>query len=171
MIPFYFIHTILLNKLLQADYERAHKYPVAPHMDRTKTTRPRIAADFMDFVATPMFRVLAEFLPPANVLMDYISVNRQAWQKGLDELTKAKDEADKAEKEKAEKSDNNNNDNNNNNNNSSNDNNKNTNKDKNNDNPRNTSNTNTKNTKGNEEDTTTNEEKPKKAGTEHKQQT
>lgn len=81
---------------MQADYERAHKYPVAPHMDRTKTTRPRIAADFMDFVATPMFRILAEFLPASSMLMDYINLNRQAWQKGLDALNKEKEEAEQA---------------------------------------------------------------------------
>lgn len=85
----------------QADYERSHKYPVAPHMDRTKTNRPRIAADFMDFVATPMFRVLSEFLPQSGFLMDYIQQNRAAWQKGLDELTKQAQEA-KDEKEAKE---------------------------------------------------------------------
>jgi hypothetical protein len=69
----------------QADYEREHRYPVAPFMDRTKTTRPRIAADFQDFVALPMFRVLILFLPSAEILMDFITTNRQNWQKRLED--------------------------------------------------------------------------------------
>jgi hypothetical protein len=71
-------------------------------MDRTKTTRPRIAADFMDFVATPMFRLLADFLPQSSMLVDYININRQAWQKGLDDLTKDKDTEEKERKEQEE---------------------------------------------------------------------
>jgi hypothetical protein len=96
-------HSTNTNNTIKADYERAHKYPVAPHMDRTKTTRPRIAADFMDFVATPMFRILAEFLPASSMLLDYINANRQAWQKGLDDLTKDKD-VDKKHKEEPKQS-------------------------------------------------------------------
>lgn len=69
----------------QADFERDNKYPVAPFMDRFKTTRPRIAADFQDFVALPMFRVLAMFLPGAQQLLEYISINRQNWQARLDD--------------------------------------------------------------------------------------
>lgn len=91
---------------MQADFERAHSYPVAPHMDRTKTNRPRIAADFMDFVATPMFRVLSEFLPLSAFLMDYISQNRSSWQKGLDEVNRLaaeKEAADKGETKPAPK--------------------------------------------------------------------
>lgn len=71
----------------QSDFERKKKYPVAPFMDRTKTTRPRIAADFQDFVAGPMFRVLATFLPNAQILVDLMTVNRQALQQRLDDPT------------------------------------------------------------------------------------
>jgi hypothetical protein len=71
----------------QADYERAHNLPVAPFMDRFKTTRPRIAADFQDFVALPMFRALASFLPGAKQLLDNITNNRQNWQQRLDDVT------------------------------------------------------------------------------------
>jgi len=74
----------------QADFERDNKFPVAPFMDRTKTTRPRIAADFQDFVALPMFRVLAMFLPGAQLLMDLITINRQNWQQRLDDPTSNK---------------------------------------------------------------------------------
>lgn len=70
----------------QADYERSNKYPVAPFMDRFKTTRPRIAADFQDFVALPMFKVLALFLPGTQRLLDYITGNRQSWQVRLDDI-------------------------------------------------------------------------------------
>jgi CheY-like chemotaxis protein len=70
----------------QADFERDHALPVAPFMDRTKTSRPKIAADFIDFVAAPMFRLLAEFLPASRMLLDLMTVNRQNWQKQLEEF-------------------------------------------------------------------------------------
>jgi len=70
----------------QSDFERDNKYPVAPFMDRTKTTRPRIAADFQDFVAMPIFKVLALFLPNTQVLVDHITSNRAKWQLRLDDV-------------------------------------------------------------------------------------
>eukprot|EP01132_Coremiostelium_polycephalum_P004851 gene4851-6047_t len=64
----------------QSHYEKVCGYPVTPFMDRTKTTRARIAADFIDFVASPLFQGMARFLIDSRVLLDIMSQNRQNWQ-------------------------------------------------------------------------------------------
>lgn len=49
-------------------------------MDKTKTTRARIAADFIDFVASPLFQSMAKFLKESQFLLKVISKNRENWQ-------------------------------------------------------------------------------------------
>ncbi|KAM9967807.1 hypothetical protein ACTFIW_001894 [Dictyostelium discoideum] len=64
----------------QSHYETICGYPVTPFMDKTKTTRARIAADFIDFVASPLFQSMAKFLKESQFLLKVISKNRENWQ-------------------------------------------------------------------------------------------
>ncbi|EGC37934.1 hypothetical protein DICPUDRAFT_97064 [Dictyostelium purpureum] len=64
----------------QSHYETICGYPVTPFMDKTKTTRARIAADFIDFVASPLFQCMAKFLGESKFLLKVISQNRENWQ-------------------------------------------------------------------------------------------
>eukprot|EP01133_Synstelium_polycarpum_P007201 gene7201-8364_t len=70
----------------QSHFEKVCGYPVTPFMDKTQTTRPRIAADFIDFVAAPLFQGLARFLMESKSLMEIMSQNRQRWQIELQKL-------------------------------------------------------------------------------------
>ncbi|EGG23932.1 cAMP phosphodiesterase [Cavenderia fasciculata] len=70
----------------QSNFEKVCGYPVTPFMDKTKTTRPRIAADFIDLVALPLFQNLCRFLTEAKVLMEMMSENRHKWQIELQKL-------------------------------------------------------------------------------------
>eukprot|EP01113_Clastostelium_recurvatum_P000317 TRINITY_DN10138_c0_g1_i3.p1 TRINITY_DN10138_c0_g1~~TRINITY_DN10138_c0_g1_i3.p1 ORF type:complete len:896 (-),score=233.98 TRINITY_DN10138_c0_g1_i3:195-2882(-) len=62
----------------QSAYEREHGLPVAPFMDKTKTSMPRITADFIDYVAKPLFKVLCRFLGNEK-FDDMILINRRMW--------------------------------------------------------------------------------------------
>nr|AGC82268.1 cAMP phosphodiesterase [Tieghemostelium lacteum] len=64
----------------QSQYEKVCGFPVAPFMNKTQTTRARIAADFIDFVALQLYQALAQFLVESKILLDIMSKNRQNWQ-------------------------------------------------------------------------------------------
>ncbi|KAF2069001.1 hypothetical protein CYY_009677, partial [Polysphondylium violaceum] len=64
----------------QSNYEKICGYPVTPFMDRNKTTRARIAADFIDYVAAPLFQGMARFLVDSKSLLEIMTLNRQKWQ-------------------------------------------------------------------------------------------
>ncbi|GAM22739.1 hypothetical protein SAMD00019534_059140 [Acytostelium subglobosum LB1] len=70
----------------QSHYEKICGYPVTPFMDKTKTTRPRIAADFIDYVASPLFQGLTRFLSDTQSLLELMTTNRQKWQIELQKL-------------------------------------------------------------------------------------
>jgi hypothetical protein len=65
--------------------EKEKGMPVAPFMDRTKSSKARTSANFIDFVAGPLFQIVAQLLPETRGCLDYIADNR----KRLEELIKA----------------------------------------------------------------------------------
>jgi len=69
----------------QGDLEKEKGMPVAPFMDRTKSSKARTSANFIDFVAVPLFQVVAQLLPETRGCLEYIADNR----KRLEELIKA----------------------------------------------------------------------------------
>eukprot|EP01111_Echinosteliopsis_oligospora_P016007 TRINITY_DN6516_c0_g1_i1.p1 TRINITY_DN6516_c0_g1~~TRINITY_DN6516_c0_g1_i1.p1 ORF type:complete len:503 (-),score=113.10 TRINITY_DN6516_c0_g1_i1:125-1633(-) len=73
----------------QSAYEKEHHLPVAPFMDKSKTSKPRIASDFINFVASPIFRALEDFLPAASRLNEYLAINQQNWAKRLEDIQNA----------------------------------------------------------------------------------
>eukprot|EP01103_Thecamoeba_quadrilineata_P019477 TRINITY_DN7906_c0_g1_i1.p1 TRINITY_DN7906_c0_g1~~TRINITY_DN7906_c0_g1_i1.p1 ORF type:complete len:579 (+),score=102.78 TRINITY_DN7906_c0_g1_i1:51-1787(+) len=64
----------------QGDCEKKLNMPVAPFMDREKAQKSKITANFIDFVAGPIFDLLETFLPETSHCTRIVKENRKLWE-------------------------------------------------------------------------------------------
>jgi len=69
----------------QGDEEKRRGLNVAPFMDRTKSTAAKNTANFIDFLALPLFKAVVSFIPLSTESITLLSHNR----KELEELIKS----------------------------------------------------------------------------------
>lgn len=86
----------------QGDLEKSKGFTPAPHMDRSKSSASKTTANFIDFVARPLFECLQKFMPTASVALKHCNSNRER----LAEIIKREDAVKNvAEENKEEKKD------------------------------------------------------------------
>lgn len=69
---------------LQGDKEREAGLPVTPIMDRSAAKPAKIAADFIDYILSPLYNNMARLLPGFEPCLELMRKNREYWQTQLD---------------------------------------------------------------------------------------
>eukprot|EP01097_Dermamoeba_algensis_P001608 TRINITY_DN1602_c0_g1_i4.p1 TRINITY_DN1602_c0_g1~~TRINITY_DN1602_c0_g1_i4.p1 ORF type:complete len:464 (-),score=54.11 TRINITY_DN1602_c0_g1_i4:203-1594(-) len=67
----------------QGDHEASLNLPVAPFMDRNKSNPARNTANFIDFLARPIYEALVHLLPEASMCMEHVLINRSNWEQRI----------------------------------------------------------------------------------------
>ena len=69
----------------QGDMEKRLSLPVSPMCDRetlmTDGQKAKMQVDFMDYVVTPMYTLMGDFLPNMDTCLDLLKSNRENYQK------------------------------------------------------------------------------------------
>lgn len=86
----------------QGDLEKTKGLVPAPHMDRSKSTPAKTTANFIDFIARPLFECLVKLLPAASICLEHCNSNREKLAEAIkrEEINKASSEENKNEEKK-----------------------------------------------------------------------